>query len=713
MNRFLSIITILFLTLHLSAQSNVKQQLQALFQEAERCYLMDDYQQLESCLTKYDNLIGTYSFQLSDSLDVFMAYYYKMCGSYYYGFAENHVYANYSELGYRRSLDIFNQRNNEANALALHEELAQLYYKTKAYGKAKVQLDSVFNYYDERLHDMGITSVQSNYYKTISQLAMCNARLGLFNLALNQIDEAIKDYYKKKKDADYYEVLRKRGKILMLQADSLGATHYKKAVDSYQRYVNERYTAIGKEMSMMNDSQRNQYWLSTHQFLYDCFRLGNLAPEMLYDLTLFSKDYLIRKNASQTKWTQVRKALGKKDCAIEFVQYFGKRDEKRLGCLVLKSNSKKPLFIDLFSTDSVLNLQLTERYTIGHAIEDPAATIKDTLYNDGRLPQIIWSPQLLTAIGNAQKIYFAPDGMLNQFAIEYLMPDTTKECYRLSSTRVLTLPRTTPKTASALLCGGIEYSIPIQPNDRNNDVVAYRYLATQDANVNYLSWTRNEVDSIYAVRHNPNDTLLLGKNATDETFLMLLKKNYDIIHLSTHGYYGGRIGINNDIKPLLGDESMSKSGVLLAGSANTIADKNFDEDLFDGVLSANELSKQDLSKTELIVLSACQTGLGHLTDDGIYGIQRGLKQAGANAMILSLWSVNDYSSYLLMRFFYEELEKQSTKDIHAAFLCARQRVRLIEESFYLFDASTLTIKKEIIRYNTPRHINPFILVDAY
>lgn len=713
MKRCIVLILGFIVTLQLVARDNVKQQLVSIFMEAEQCYLKDDYQQLEACLKQYADIFINNHEELGDSLDVYRAYYAKIFGTYYYGLAEVDSCDYYSEMMYRISLNIFNQRHNVVNAMALHEELAQLYYKTKSYNKAKVELDSVFNYYDERLNDLGIASVKPNYYKTLSQLAMCNARLGDFNLALSQIDEALDDYYKKLKDADYYESLRKRGKIIMLQADSQGNTHYKKAVDCYQRYVNERYAAIGKEMKDMTDSQRGQYWLATHQFLYDCYRLGNYAPEMLYDLALFSKDYLIRRNAQLTKWKDVRKSLGKSDCAIEFVQYFGKNDEKRMGCLVLKSNSKRPLFIDMFSTDSLLNLPLTSLHNIGSAIVTTVSTVKDTLYNDKRIAELIWNKSLMMAIGDAHKVYFAPDGLLHQMAIEYLMPDTTKTCYRLTSTRNLTQKRTVPKMESALLCGGVEYGAKFVPSNRNNDVVAYRFLAPNTTTIKDLPGSRKEVDSIYAFRNNPQDTLLLGEAATDEALLQTMKRHYDVIHLSTHGYFGGRIGIYNDIKPLLGDESMSKSGLLFAGSANTLTDKTFDENMFDGVLSATELSKQNFSNTELIVLSACQTGLGHLTDDGVYGIQRGLKLAGANAMILTLWSVNDYSSSVLLRFFYQELEKQSVKDIHAAFLKARQLLMKEEETYYTFDVSDFTIKKETIRFNNPSHVNPFIIIDAY
>lgn len=717
MKRSLVLILGFLLTLQFAAQNNGKQQLVKIFNDAEQCYLKDDYQQLESCLKQYADIFIANQEELGDSIDVYQAYYYKMCGTYYYGLAEVDTYDYYSELCYRRSLQTFMDRvevktieGMHKNAVTLHSELAQLYYKMKRYDDALGQLDTLEIYYDNKLE---IDDFIKFYYLTKTQQAMCNARLGNFDLALSQIDEAIEDYYKEHKNGDYYEALRKRGKILMLQADSQGSTNYKKAVDCYQRYVNERYAAIGKEMNGMTDSQRGQYWLATHQFLYDCYRLGNYAPEMLYDLALFSKDYLIRKNAQQTKWKDVRNSLGKSDCAIEFVQYFGKNDEKRMGCLVLKNNSKKPLFLDLFSTDSLLNLPLTNSYTIGNAIVTSVNTVKDTLYNYEQLPELIWTKKLMAAIGDSPKVYFTPDGLLHQMAIEYLMPDTTKTCYRLTSTRNLTKKRTSPKMKSALLCGGIEYGAPFMPSNRDNDVVAYRFLAPNTTTIKDLPGARKEVDSIYAIRNNPQDTLLVGEAATDEAFLQAMKRHYDVIHLSTHGYFGGRIGIYNDIKPLLDDESMSKSGLLFAGSVNTLTDKNFDENMFDGVLSATELSKQDFSETELIVLSACQTGLGHLTADGVYGIQRGLKLAGANAMILTLWSVNDYSSSTLLRYFYQKLEKQPVKDIHRAFLKARQQMMKEETTYYKIDESDFTIKKETLRYNKPSHVNPFIIIDAY
>ena len=696
---------------------NEKQQLIGLFNKAENSYLMDDYQQLYSYINQYYEIMNSNWELLGDSADVYEAYYNKMCGCYYYGFAEGKgLYFDSAEKSYFLSLDVFSKRNSTDKVVAIHKELAQLYYKIGDYTKAYSHLEFVLNHYNKRCFGLGIESEIPDYYMVLSQLAICNARLGRYVSGLSQIDEALK-YNKKSKTAEYFEMLRKKAKIIMLQADGTDKANYQEAKRCYEQYVNERCCSIGLQLGMMDESQRGQYWLATHQFLYDCYRLGNHAPELLYNLALFSKGYLIayenNNKSLQTEWKQVRKELDEKDCAIEFVQYIGKHDEKRLGCLLLCKTSKKPVFIDLLSTDSILSLPLTEFETLGDAIESPFSDIKNDLYNDSRLSNLIWTPQLMNAIGKADKIYFAPDGFIHQLAIEYLMPDTQKVCYRLSSTRNLLNWKKPPKLESALLCGGINYDANYRPVINGNDTIAYRYLSLQMSPLEPLPGSRNEIDSIYKTRNNPKDTILTGEQATDDSFLKALNRHYDVVHLSTHGYYGGKIGVYNDIKPLFFDDSMSKSGIFLAGASNTLSDENFDENLYDGVLSAAELSKQDFSKTELVVLSACQTGNGHLTEDGIYGIQRGLKQAGAHAIIVSLWNVSDYSSSLLMHFFYQELEQQKYKNIHNAFLTARQRLKEEQKVIFLLDESTFLLKKEILHFDDPSHINPFIIIDAY
>lgn len=688
-----------------AAQQRPQRLLITLFDKAENCYLMDDYEQLDHCIAQYRSLLDSRADELGDSLDVFQAYLDKMLGCWLYG--QKGDSAAMAEHHYRQSMMVFRKRvattglaGMHLNEATLHEELAQLYYKLCRYDEADAQTDTVVGYWAaHRFTDEG----ERHYWQACSQKAMCQARLGRFAEALALMDDVLQHMADKPQESDRGEALRKRAKILMMQADSEGTADYDEARTCYEQYLQQQYKTIAQQLRYMDANQRAQYWLATHRFLYDCFRLGNHAPGMLYDLALFSKGYLLayerNHKVKRYQWQQVQQQLGSDDCAVEFVQYFGRNDQKRMGCLVIRLDSPQPQFVDLFATDSVLNIKLSSAFGISVRSAVMGTKPKDSidkrkLYEESDIPsRLVWSPRLMQAIGSATNIYFAPDGMFNVLGIEYLMRDSTKTCYRLSSTRNLCQKRRSPQLAKALLCGGIPYSVQPSPIVTGNDEVAYRHLARKKITIPDLKNSIKEIRGVDSLRHNPHDTVLVGAKATDEHFLSLLRKRYQLVMLSTHGFYHGDIRLDCDVKPLLRDQSMSQSGIMFAGVQTALSDEQFDSSLNDGVLSAAELSQQDLSSVELTVLSACETGLGRLTDDGLYGLARGLKLAGAQALVLSLWEVSDASSALFMQLFMDNLQHQRVKNIHEAFFTARRQ--LAERG-----------------YSAPYHTCPFILLDA-
>ena len=97
------------------------------------------------------------------------------------------------------------------------------------------------------------------------------------------------------------------------------------------------------------------------------------------------------------------------------------------------------------------------------------------------------------------------------------------------------------------------------------------------------------------------------------------------------------------------------------------------EGIEDGILTAKEISGMDLRSTDMVVLSACQTGLGEITDEGVFGLQRGFKKAGVHTIIMSLWSVDDNATKLIMTEFYSNLIKGMTK--REAFLKAQRTLK--------------------------------------
>ena len=121
------------------------------------------------------------------------------------------------------------------------------------------------------------------------------------------------------------------------------------------------------------------------------------------------------------------------------------------------------------------------------------------------------------------------------------------------------------------------------------------------------------------------------------------------------------------------DNSLCYAGLLMAGANNTLKHTVKMENMENGILTAREIASMNLCDLQLVVLSACQTGLGQLRDDGVFGLQRGFKKAGARTLLMSLWSVDDIATQTMMTAFYEELANGSSR--RKAFHKAQNRMR--------------------------------------
>jgi CHAT domain-containing protein len=133
-----------------------------------------------------------------------------------------------------------------------------------------------------------------------------------------------------------------------------------------------------------------------------------------------------------------------------------------------------------------------------------------------------------------------------------------------------------------------------------------------------------------------------------------------VVHIATHGYFlsdeelqanaaaeGKTANVNED--PML------RSGLFFAGADRVRQGDAPEAGVDDGVLTAYEASQLNLEGTELVVLSACETGLGkELNVDGVFGLRRGLQEAGADAVMMSMWSVPDKETQELMALFYQK-----------------------------------------------------------
>ena len=194
---------------------------------------------------------------------------------------------------------------------------------------------------------------------------------------------------------------------------------------------------------------------------------------------------------------------------------------------------------------------------------------------------------------------------------------------------------------------------------------------------------------------------------TEESFKALSGKPISIIHLATHGMYVPPSKVeqkqsarnmnflyqtsNGLFNERQEDAAMTHSFLVMAGGNRLLHDESIPVDLDDGILTASEISNMDLSNTQLVVLSACETGLGDISSEGVMGLQRGFKKAGVKSIIMSLKEVPDLGVMEFMQSFYEHL-KDSTP-IHEAFNKAQTYMKSkypdipdIWASFVLLDA---------------------------
>jgi CHAT domain-containing protein len=241
-----------------------------------------------------------------------------------------------------------------------------------------------------------------------------------------------------------------------------------------------------------------------------------------------------------------------------------------------------------------------------------------------------------------------------------------------------------------------------------NDVQAYLHLKSLELLFDNLPGTKIEIEGIRKAYDSTLVVLLTDTLATEQHAAHLIGQ-YPIVHLATHGYYLGSLPEGTDLMPASYDESLSLSGIAFAGSSSALKSNNFNASQHDGIFSAREISQMDFSGVDLIVLSACQTAQGFMTDDGIYGLQRSLKRAGIKGMILSLWSIDDEAAPILMQAFYKHLQ---TEDIHTAFIHAREDlIAVAHESERSFDPVRMKGVDNSSDFKLPYFNDAFILID--
>ncbi|MBK7242998.1 MAG: tetratricopeptide repeat protein [Saprospiraceae bacterium] len=417
-----------------------------------------------------------------------------------------------------------------------------------------------------------------------------------------------------------------------------------------------------------------------------------------------------RELKKQLKWQEIQEQLKDNEVAIEFFQYYRNDtvETTNYAAMLLRSGLKQPKFIPIFeekSLDSLLHSKSERKadyvnslYTLADRGAVALETPKKSLY------EILWKP-LEKELAGIKTIYFSPSGLLHRINLDAIPISETEtladkyQLFELNSTRQLVVPTQIKNgNSDAILYGGIQFEQDSTiPN--NEPLVASRSRGelsfhSTDSTLrggswNYLAGTEREVDAIEKTMETAGMHISLKKGiqATEESFKNIGANNSPsprILHIATHGYFfpdpkeshqSSVISRQEETVFKMSEHPMLRSGLIMAGGNAAWQGKQILEGKEDGILTAYEISQMNLSNTELVVLSACETGLGDIQgNEGVYGLQRAFKIAGAKHIIMSLWQVPDKQTSLLMTTFYKKyLEEKMT--IPDAFHAAQKELR--------------------------------------
>lgn len=555
----------------------------------------------------------------------------------------------------------------------------------------------------------------------LSNLALARAQTGNSD-AIAEIDDALillRDLTGERSQ-DYLTALRKKGEILYI------LNKPKKSAAVIREYFSKERIRLVETLNRMPPLMRLDYWTMEKPKLSRCLMLEETDPRLMLDIALTRRELSMpryrefsteRINASTE---DLRRLLTKGEAAIAFLLYPDKSGSLTYGAIIL-SYKGEPVFLTLADATFADTYMVDANTSLAEAIASEDPWHKNLLYTDKALGENLWRQIIEALPTGTHTIHFAPEGIFHLWNIEE-MPFEDNENYtfvRHSSLLDINHNSTLdPEDSGKLLvAGGLDYN-----NIPESDIV----VAEPD-HLAYSELTRSlGIPEGYGVFGNLSGTSeeafeiaeTLGtnecRNCLSEEDFKNEASDYTLLHLATHGYAldcGIGSGRTLPSDSLAIDVSLLRTGLALSGANIMVLDQTRD----DGIISAREICTIPLKNTDMVVMSACQTAKGLITDENASGLIRALKIAGVKTIIASLWEVNDMATRLFMTEFYRNLKAGAPKV--EAFKKAKNYLRDYEVEIPVrrFSPSSLSARSFKTRtyrpYTEPWYWAPFILID--
>ncbi|MFC2124875.1 CHAT domain-containing protein [Bacteroidota bacterium] len=578
----------------------------------------------------------------------------------------------------------------------IFEMKARYYLSERNFNKSKEYLDKAKQYNPERV---AVSDVKFKLWKTEALLYWYQGNIDLAGSAFKNLIEQYRDHIgnnfisltEYEKEQFYYS--------LKSDFDLFNAFVVDNAVLYEELYNN----VLSTKALLLNESNRikNRIILSDDQQLISQFHewersKANLAAlyyqkgsegdinslqniiETLED-EINQASGLFQNREDPPGWEQVKESLKEGEAALEIVRVNvfdasspnpadsknGLSDSTVYLVMMLKKESPAP---ECFILEN--GIQLETRY-LSFYRNSIFLQVEDWLTYDQ-----YWSP-ITNHLKDIQRVYLSPDGVYNQINLNTLKnPVTGKylideiELVNLTNTGDLIRDIAATENRNAILIGRPSYDFDLAKNAVTGDISQESYGYRNLGNAELLRFreqvfvdlpgTENEINEIGSVLSNQDLDIIIYKGIEALEEKVKSAQNPELLHIATHGFFVDDTA--SAVSPMI------RSGIVLAGVRNIDPDRSED-----GILTAYEATNLNLDGTNLVVLSACQTGLGEVRNgEGVYGLQRAVIVAGARNLLMSLWKVDDAATAELMVNFYNTWDGTNN---HEAFRRAQFTLR--------------------------------------
>ncbi|MGC3946894.1 MAG: CHAT domain-containing protein [Chryseolinea sp.] len=519
------------------------------------------------------------------------------------------------------------------------EDIAILYWKKKEYDKAysayKSVMDKSVNFINRYFASMS-EAEKSKYWDVLSPRFQ-----RFYNFAIEaspSLPSVLRDMYE-------YQMATK---ALLLSATNrikrnILASGNKDLIKDYNVWIDQKET-LARYYQYSKDELKEQK--------INLDSMTTAANAMEKRLSEQSKEFVAGYGGKAVGYEEVKSSLAENEAVVELIRVsqFDQKftPEARYAALIVTRQTDLPRLIVLDNGG-----QLDSRYAKFYR-----NAIQQRIQDEHSYEQY-WR-RIADGLGDKKIIYVSPDGVYNQINLNTLkQPDgsysiNTYDFVTLGNSKDLLALKNKKKTATtrkAMLLGFPDYG--------SKDVAA-------------LPATKLEIEGINRTLKSAGYTATSYMQKTASEANLKTSNSPTVMHIATHGYFlkdvevtGTGFGIhmeNATENPLL------RSGLLLTGGGKTVSGEQEPSlrSNDNGVLTAYEAMNLNLQGTSLVVLSACETGLGEVkAGEGVYGLQRAFQVAGAEALVMSLWKVDDAATQQLMTNFYSSWIKLGDK--HKAF----------------------------------------------